>query len=147
VTADLKITIPFALTVSQIIRHVQAISANEACQLACELHDLVAAVRAAYATCPPDRIPLVKCPPDGAPQPVEDLVAFELADVIEALRSTVFGVWPTDDRAARAQAEFIEDRLTLVGGDALYLRYLRLCGGISPLAAMDEERPVLTRLQ
>lgn len=65
-TEAIKIAIPIALTVSQIIRHNQAISANEACQLACELHDLVAAVKAAYAACPPDRIAQVQCPPGGA---------------------------------------------------------------------------------
>jgi hypothetical protein len=71
-------------------------------ELAREIHDLVAAVQAAYATCPPDKVALVQCPlVEDAHQPVEDLVAFELADIIEALRSIIFDVWPTEGGRAR----------------------------------------------
>jgi hypothetical protein len=44
---EIKITVPIAFTVALIIRHNQAISENEARELAHELHDLVAAVQAA----------------------------------------------------------------------------------------------------
>jgi hypothetical protein len=44
---EIKITVPIAFTAVLIIRHNQAISENEARELAHELHDLVAAVQVA----------------------------------------------------------------------------------------------------
>jgi hypothetical protein len=49
--------------------------------------------------------------------------AFELADLVEAVRRTVLGFWPYNGVAE--ESEWLMDRLTSID-DGLYQRYLRL---------------------
>ena len=112
---DITITIPLALTTSQIVRaNPAAISESEARQLALELHDLVAEVQARYA-----RHPL----PEGKLS--DDEAAFELADLVDAVRRTALGFWPYSQDAAGTESCWLMEQLTHIE-DALYDRYLRL---------------------
>ena len=116
---DITITIPLTLTSSQIIRaSPAAISESEALELAHELHDLVAEVQARYV-----RHPLR----EGKLS--DDEAAFELADLVDAVRRTVLGFWPSDGAAAGSESCWLMEQLTDIGdarNTLLYDRYLRL---------------------
>jgi hypothetical protein len=112
---DITITIPLTLTASQIIRgSPAAISESEALELARELHDLIAEVQARYV-----RRPLR----EGKLS--DDEAAFELADLVDAVRRTVLGFWPPNQDAVGHESVWLADELTRID-DALYDRYLRL---------------------
>jgi hypothetical protein len=112
---DLLITIPLTLTASQIIRgSPKAISDPEALELALELHDLIGEVRARFV--------YVKRPQVGGGF-FDPGAAFELADLVEAVRRTVLGFWPYN--AVAEESEWLALRLTSIDDD-LYQRYLRL---------------------
>jgi hypothetical protein len=115
-TTDLMITIPLALTASQIIRgSPKAISDPEALELALELHDLIGEVRARFVYV---KLPLVG---GGFSDNGAD---FEVADLIEAVRRTILGFWPHGAEAD--ESVWLMDRLTSIDDD-LYNRYLLLC--------------------
>lgn len=108
---DLVIAIPLTLTASQIIRgSPKAISDPEAL----ELHDLIGEVQARFGDV---KRPLVG---GGFFDPGS---AFELADLVEAVRRTVLGFWPYNGLAE--ESEWLALRLTSIDDD-LYNRYLRL---------------------
>jgi hypothetical protein len=112
---DITITIPLTLTSSQIIRaSPAAISESEALELAHELHDLVAEVQARYV-----RHPLR----EGKLS--DDEAAFELADLVDAVRRTVLGFWPSNEDAVGSESSWLMEELTRID-DALFDRYLRL---------------------
>jgi hypothetical protein len=110
----ITIAIPIALTASQIIRaSPAAISESEARQLALELHDLIAEVQARY----------------GEGKLSDDEAAFGLADLVDAVRRTVLGFWPSDGAAAGSESCWLMEQLTDIGdarNTLLYDRYLRL---------------------
>jgi hypothetical protein len=51
----------------------------------------------------------------------------EASDVVETLLRTAVDIWPADGGEASI---WLMERLTTVGGQELYLRYLRLCDRI-----------------
>jgi hypothetical protein len=107
---DITITIPIALTTSQVIRaSPAAISESEARQLALELHDLIAEVQARYLS-----------------RPLREPAAFGLADLVDAVRRTLLGFWPTDGTAAGNESCWLMEQLTDIDGALLYDRYLLL---------------------
>ena len=125
---SIMLTIPLELTVSQIARANPAIGNDEACELAQELHSIIAAVQAAYAARPPDKAKLVARLPGAVRRlPYEVAVAYELGDVLDSVRNTVFGHWPADPieecELSCCLAGWLDD---LEDGDNLYARYLRL---------------------
>jgi hypothetical protein len=153
-TDTILITIPIALTTSQIARAAQiaradqAISNDEALELAQEMHDLIAVVQAAYATHPPDKTMLVKRLPRSAKHlPYETAVAYELGDLIDSMRDTIFGHWPggEDSNETGDLSEWIMDRLTdLSDGDSLFVRYSRLADRVqgtnfTAILTLDED--------
>jgi hypothetical protein len=112
---DITITIPLPLTASQIIRgSPAAISESEALELARELHDLIAEVQVRYVGRPLR---------EGKLSDRE--AAFGLADLVDAMRRTVLGFWPSDPDAAGNESCWLMEELTDID-DALYDRYLRL---------------------
>jgi hypothetical protein len=132
-TTDITITIPLALTASQIIRgSPAAISESGALELARELHDLIAEVQARYVRHPI----LERMPSDDecdfepvARMPSDDECAFMLADLVDAVRRGLLGFESTNQNAAVAESDWLEELLTSTD-DALDARYLRLCDRI-----------------
>ena len=119
---DITITIPLALTVSQIIRVNPAISESEALELARVLHDLIGEVQARYV-----RRPLR----EGKLS--DDRAAYELADLVDAVRRTVLDFWPRNQDAVGDESVWLMDELTRIDmsmESPLYDRYLRLCDRI-----------------
>ena len=55
----------------------------------------------------------------------------EASDVVETLLRTAVDTWPADGGEAANESIWLMERLTTVGGEELYLRYLRLCDRIS----------------
>jgi hypothetical protein len=124
---DITITVPIGFTVADIARANQSLSDSEWRELAHELHAIIAAVRASYIARPPSRTELVaRLPNEDTNLPHADLLAFEEADLIESLRRTVVGIWPADDRETANLSVWLMERLTDLGNDSLYVRYLRL---------------------
>ena len=141
----IMITIPLALTLAQFARAIRGISDDEARELAQEMHDLIAAVQAAYAAHPPDKAALTKrLPAEDRRLPYEIAVAFELGDIIDSMRDTIFGHWPDDSSEACGLSCGIMARLAdLDDGDNLYCRYLRLSDrvqGTDFATSLNEER-------
>ena len=127
----IQITVPIALTLAQIARANHEIRDDEALKLAQELHDLIAAMQTAYIVRPPKPAALAARLPEGhAHLPYEDAVAFEVADVVDSLRNSVLGFLPPDWNHACHIGEWLMERLTDLGDDSLYDRYLRLCSRI-----------------
>ena len=127
----IKITVPIALTLAQIARANQEIRDDEALKLAQELHDLIAAVQTAYIDRPPKPAALAaRLPDEDAHLPYEDAIAFEVADVVDTLRRSVLGFLPPDWNEACSAGVWLMERLTDLGDDSLYDRYLRLCSRI-----------------
>jgi hypothetical protein len=123
--SDIQLTIPVALTVSQIARANPTIGDDEARELAQQLHSIIDAVQAAYATHPPDKAMLtMRLPGVARCLPYEAAVAYELGDVIDSVRNTNFGFWLGDEAELSV---WIMERLTdLDGSGFLYDRYLLL---------------------
>jgi hypothetical protein len=112
---DLVITIPLTLTASQIIRGCpKAISDPEALELALELHDLIGEVRARFV--------YVKLPLVGGGFS-DNGAAFDLADLVEAVRRTILGFWP--ENAEAEESIWLAHQLMSISDD-LYNRYLLL---------------------
>jgi hypothetical protein len=132
VTDNLKITVPVALTLAQIARANQDICDDEALKLAQELHALIDAVQTAYIVRPPSPTALAaRLPEEHAHLPYEDAIAFDVAEVVDTLRRSVLGFLPPDWNEACSAGEWLMERLTDLGDDSLYDRYLRLCSRIS----------------
>ena len=125
---DITITIPLELTVSQIARANLTIGNDEARELALEVHSIIDMVQAAYAAHPPDKATLTARLPGAARcLPYETAVAYELGDVINSIRNTIFGFWPTDSNEEAELSCWIAKWLTeLDASDILYVRYLRV---------------------
>jgi hypothetical protein len=125
---DIAFTIPLALTVSQIARANPAIGDDEARELAQEMHSIIDMVQAAYAAHPPDKATLTARLPGAAGcLPYETAVAYELGDVIDSIRNTIFGHWPGGNHSIEAGdlSCWLMERLTdLDDSDILYFRYL-----------------------
>jgi hypothetical protein len=99
---DITITIPLALTASQIIRaSPAAISESEALELTRELHDLIAEVQARYVRGPRREGKLS-----------DDQAAYELADLVDAVRRTVLDFWPRNQEAVGDESVWLMDELT-----------------------------------
>jgi hypothetical protein len=125
---DITITIPLELTVSRIARANPTIGNDEARELAQEVHSIIATVQAAYAAHPPDKARLAARLPTAARcLPYETAIAYELGDVIDEVRNTIFGFWPTDPSEEAELSCWIAEWLTdLDASDILYVRYLRV---------------------
>jgi hypothetical protein len=125
---DITITIPLPLTLAQIARANPTIGDDEARELALETHSIIAMVQELYATNPPNKVWLAnRLPTEDRCLPYETAIAFELGDVIDSIRDTIFGHWPTDPNAAGDLSCWIMARLTdLDASDILYVRYLRV---------------------
>jgi hypothetical protein len=112
---NIKLSYPADLTAAQIRRVNPSINEETARELAAELHDIVAYVQSLYAT-----------QPRG--EPTAD---FEESDVIQTLLRTALDFWPRDEGAAGNESIWLMEMLTFVGGDELYLRYMRLCDRVN----------------
>ena len=125
---DITITIPLGLTVSQIARANPTIGDDEARELAQEVHSIIDMVQAAYAAHLPDKAKLTARLPSAARcLPYETALAYELGDVIDSIRNTIVGHWPTDHSEEAELSCWIAERLTdLDSSDILYVRYLRV---------------------
>lgn len=125
---DVTITIPLALTHSQIACANPTISNDEARELAQEMHSIIATVQEFYAAHPPDKARLTARLPGAARcLPYETAVAYELGEVINEVRNTIFGHWPTDPSEECELSCWLGEWLTEIdASDILYVRYLRL---------------------
>jgi hypothetical protein len=126
--ADLTIVIPLALTLAQIARANPAIGEDEARELAQETHSIIAAVQADYAAHPPDKARLAaRLPTADRGLPYEAAIAFELGDLIDSIRGTICGHWPTDPSETSDLSCWLAVWLTdLDASGILYIRYLRV---------------------
>lgn len=118
-TTPIILTIPIETTAAQVIRANPALKA-EALAIAEELHAIIHAAQEQYAARPP------------VPDPEGNAPAFELQDVVDVVRRTVLGFWPTGDMAPGNEGMWIREQLTdRCTTSDLYDRYLRLCERVS----------------
>ncbi len=108
---DIELSIPIEFTAIQMRRANASITEETAQTLAAELHDIISSARKLYSVRPSPKSN-VKC---------------EEIDVVETLRRTAVNVWPADSEATANESCWLMERLTDVGGDELYVRYVRLC--------------------
>ena len=110
---DIELSIPIDLDFTAIqFRRANASITEETAQiLAAELDDIIESVRELY-----------RAPPvfEG-----EEIYLFE------AVWRTAVNIWPDDEAAAIEESVYVMERLTDLGGDELYLRYLRLCDSVN----------------
>jgi hypothetical protein len=126
---EIRLTIPLALTVSQIARANPTIDDDEARELAQEVHSIIATVQKLYALRPPNPAELaLRLPTTARCLPYEAAIAYELGDVIDVVRDTIFGHWPPHDSSEAGDLScWIMERLTdLDDSDILYVRYWRV---------------------
>jgi hypothetical protein len=129
--AAIAITVPIRFTVADIARANPSLSESEAFDLAWEAHNIIAAVQASYIAFPPSQAELVaRACNENKRLLYADQLAFEEADLIEMLRRTIVGIWPGNERETADLSEWLMERLDDIGGDSLYLQYLRLCDRI-----------------
>ena len=112
---DIELSIPIDFTAIQIRRANASITEETAQTLAAELHDIISSARKLYSV---------------QPSPKSNAKCEEI-DVVETLRRTAVNVWPADQRRAANESCWLMERLTDVGGDELYVRYLRLCDSVN----------------
>jgi hypothetical protein len=125
---DITITIPLELTVSQIVRANSTLGDEEARELAQEVHSIIDMVQAACAAHPPDKATLTARLPGAAGcLPYETAVAYELGDVIDSIRNTIFGFWPTDSSEGANLSIWIAKWLAEIdASNILYARYMHV---------------------
>ena len=103
-----ELNIPADLTGARFRRVNPSINEGTTRELAAELHDIIACVQR-------------HCAAQPKPYP-----AFEETDVIQTLVRTVVDFSTSDKDAAAHEGEWLMEMLTLLGGQELYLRYMRL---------------------
>ena len=99
---------PADFVAARIRRANPSIDKEAARALAAELHDIVACVQG-------------RCAAQPKPYP-----EFEASDLIQTLAHTIIDDRPPGDDAAANDGIWVMERLTELGGDELYLRYMRL---------------------
>ena len=112
---DIELRIPAGLTAAQIQRVNADIGDDDAQALAVELHAIIAAYRQLFSVRPPDEAEALS----------------EEADMIATIWRTAMDMWPKDNGVSANESVWLMERLTAVGGDELYERYLRLSDRIN----------------
>ena len=110
---DIEPSIPIDITAIQIRRANASITEETAQILAAELQDIIKSVRELYRA-PPNS--------DGEDEEIY---------LVEAVRRTAVNIWPADEAATIEESVYVAVRLTDLGGDQLYLRYLRLSDSVN----------------
>jgi hypothetical protein len=105
---DIELSIPIDFTAIQIRRANASITEETAQILAAELHDIIKSVRE-----------LCRAQPNSNAE-------YEEISLVDALRRTALKISLDDGGAAAEESVWAVKRLMDLGGDQLYLRYLRL---------------------